>query len=182
MIKYNICFIKRGGQLLLLNRERASWMGCWNGIGGKLEQGETSRQSMVREMSEETGIEDYTLHFKGLITWSVDGAEVGGMYTYLAEVADDFVFQTPVKTDEGILDWKEIGWILHESNQGVAANIPRTLDAILNDDRVYDHHCEYENGVIRDYEAVRIEPAIERNAELLEQHLSKYVRESRLAT
>ncbi|MDT2194339.1 NUDIX domain-containing protein [Paenibacillus larvae] len=39
MITYNICFIRRGDQILLLNRQKSSWMGAWNGIGGKIEQG-----------------------------------------------------------------------------------------------------------------------------------------------
>lgn len=32
-LKYTICFIKRGDEILLLNREKSSWMGSWNGVG-----------------------------------------------------------------------------------------------------------------------------------------------------
>lgn len=50
-LKYNICFIKQGDRILLLNREKPSWMGCWNGVGGKLEPEESPTQSMIREIS-----------------------------------------------------------------------------------------------------------------------------------
>lgn len=35
MIKYNLCLIRQGNKILLLNRERSPWMGCWTkeGIG-----------------------------------------------------------------------------------------------------------------------------------------------------
>lgn len=108
MLKYNICFIKRGQEVLLLNREYPSWMGCWNGIGGKLELQETPRESMIREIEEETNIRDYVLHFKGMVTWTSDGSNFGGMYAYVAEVLESFTYPTPIKTVEGILDWKNI--------------------------------------------------------------------------
>lgn len=174
MIRYNICFIRRGSQILLLNRERASWMGCWNGVGGKLEPGEIPRDSVMREMREETGIEPAELHFKGMITWSQNGAKAGGMYTYLAEVPEGFAYATPLKTDEGILDWKEIGWILHEDNVGVAANLPRTLPAILQDERAYDHHCMYHGEALIDYRAELLDPAVEWDAELRAAYLQRY--------
>lgn len=41
MYSFTICFIKQGNNILLLNRESPEWMGIWNGVGGKLEEGET---------------------------------------------------------------------------------------------------------------------------------------------
>lgn len=71
MIAYNIGFVCRRDEVLLLNREFPGWMGCWNGIGGKLESGEALRNSMVREIREEAFLESgqYELQFKGLVTW-----------------------------------------------------------------------------------------------------------------
>lgn len=37
MYQYTLCFIERGDAILLLNRQKAPWMGCWNGVGGKIE-------------------------------------------------------------------------------------------------------------------------------------------------
>lgn len=54
MLKYTICFIKRADNILLLNREKPGWMGSWNGVGGKIETGETPIECILREIYEET--------------------------------------------------------------------------------------------------------------------------------
>jgi 8-oxo-dGTP diphosphatase len=163
MIKYNICFVKRGSELLLLNREKSSWMGCWNGVGGKLEQGEQPRQSMIRELYEETGLAVDKLFFKGLITWTVDKERFGGMYVYLAELPDHYRYPSPVKTAEGILDWKELDWILHPENRGVAANLPRTLPLLLMDQNCYLYHFDYELEQLHSSSCMPLNPEIEYN-------------------
>jgi len=163
VIKYNICFVRQGNRILLLNREYPTWMGRWNGVGGKLEPGESPRESMRRELAEETGITACRLIYKGLVTWtSDDGAfDFGGMYLYLAEVPESFAYPTPVKTAEGILDWKPIDWILHPENVGVTSNVPVFLPAVLEDSRCYDHRCLYRNGELAGHVAVAIDPATE---------------------
>ena len=173
MLKFNICFIKQGSKVLLINRERPSWMGCWNGIGGKLEEGEEPRDSAIREVYEETGIDHVRLHFKGLITWSVDG-DPGGMYTYMAELPEGVIYPTPVKTAEGILDWKTIDWIMHPENMGIARNIPKSIRTILFDPNCYDHHCVYENGRLIRHTSTLILPSIETDLRKRDQYLRKY--------
>jgi 8-oxo-dGTP diphosphatase len=173
MLKYNISFIKRGSEILLLNREYPSWMGCWNGIGGKLDRCESPRDSMVRELYEETNIKEYELHFKGIITWTVDGSNYGGMYTYLAEVPEDFIYPTPVKVDEGILDWKKVCWIMNSNNSGIAANIPRSLNSILYDSNCYEHHFVYENGKLQNHFSTLINPLIEIDESIREAYFSR---------
>ncbi|WP_138494796.1 NUDIX hydrolase [Paenibacillus pinistramenti] len=174
MIKYNICFMKKGSEVLLLNRERSSWMGCWNGIGGKLEAGETPRESMVREIFEETGIPEYELRFKGLITWNRGEGGYGGMYTYIAEVPEQNGLATPLRTDEGILDWKQLGWILHPGNVGIASNVTRTLDTLIRDSRIYDHHCTYENNQLVQYERTEISGDLETDPGYRERYFERY--------
>ncbi|MFC5986915.1 NUDIX domain-containing protein [Marinicrinis lubricantis] len=144
-LKFNICFIKQGEKILLLNRERPSWMGAWNGVGGKLEPGETPRESVLREVFEETGIALEEVYFKGIVTWFVDGMSSGGMYVYFAELPPDFHYETPIKTDEGILDWKEMQWIMHPENQGVVHNIPKSMERMFGDHGCFEHRCYYEN-------------------------------------
>ncbi len=41
----------------MLNREYAPAKGLWNGVGGKIKSGETSLESVIREIKEETGID-----------------------------------------------------------------------------------------------------------------------------
>ncbi|WP_169082901.1 NUDIX hydrolase [Paenibacillus sp. PL91] len=180
MLKYNICFVKRGDEILLLNREKASWMGCWNGIGGKLEPMETPREAMIREIEEETGIQACELHFKGLVTWTGEDFDFGGMYAYIAEVPESFEYITPIKTDEGILDWKKIDWIMNDHNVGIVSNIPRTLPIMLNDANCYDHHCVYENGQLQNLIQSSITSEIEANEKAREQYLQSYYNASKL--
>ncbi|OMF21461.1 DNA mismatch repair protein MutT [Paenibacillus sp. FSL H8-0548] len=174
MLKYNICFVKRGNEILLLNRERSSWMGCWNGIGGKLDSQETPREAMIREMVEETGIEEYDLHFKGLVTWSGDDFDFGGMYAYVAEVPENIEYATPKKMDEGILDWKKLEWIMDSNNVGIVSNIRLTLPYMLKEKGCYDHHCRYENGVLMEVLHKEISVDLEMISERREQYLRSY--------
>ncbi|MDQ0116276.1 NUDIX hydrolase [Paenibacillus harenae] len=162
MLAYTICFIKRGNEILLLNREKSAWMGCWNGIGGKIEQGESPRESMLRELEEETGIAPLSLHFKGIISWKSEmTGEYGGMYTYVAELHEGYAYETPFKTDEGILDWKTIDWIMHPSNEGVAANIPLFLPSILEDPDCYEHCTIYKDDELIAHYSHPIETTVE---------------------
>ena len=146
MFKYTICFIRQGSKVLLLNREKASWMGAWNGVGGHVELGETPREGILREAGEETGITLESVQFKGIVTWAVDGVITGGMYAYVAELPEDYAYETPIKTEEGILDWKELEWILHQKNVGLAANIQGSLERMLFDPACYEYRCYYAEG------------------------------------
>ncbi|OPA75346.1 DNA mismatch repair protein MutT [Paenibacillus selenitireducens] len=176
MIKYNLCFIKQGTKILLLNREFPSWMGCWNGVGGKLEKNEHPRLSVLREIYEETQIDSPNIQFKGLLTWTIlEKNECGGLYLYLAELPEEAVYQTPKKTDEGILDWKEISWILHPENFGVAANIPSCIDKMLKDKRCFHHHCIFEAGKMIQQIALVIDSVIEDDEALRTDYLSTYI-------
>ncbi len=56
MYKHTLCFIKRNEEILMLNREYAPVKGLWNGVGGKIEKGETPLENTIREIKEETNI------------------------------------------------------------------------------------------------------------------------------
>lgn len=43
--------------------------GKWNGLGGKLEPGETPEECARREIAEESGLQVFELHWKGLLTF-----------------------------------------------------------------------------------------------------------------
>ncbi|GGG54818.1 NUDIX hydrolase [Paenibacillus radicis (ex Gao et al. 2016)] len=178
MLKYNLGLVRQGSRILLLNRERSSWMGRWNGVGGKLDKGESARSSMEREMAEETGIDAesfLSFHFKGMITWtSVRGTDFGGMYVYVAELPEDYRYETPCKTDEGILDWKEIAWIMHLDNQGVASNLPTCLLKLLEDERCYNHHSIFDNDDMVEQISTEIDPVIEYEEERRQVYLENY--------
>lgn len=61
-----------GRQVLLVHRNARAddqHLGKYNGLGGKLEQGEDVATGMVRELNEEAGIEVRTMALRGTLNW-----------------------------------------------------------------------------------------------------------------
>ncbi|KFN03822.1 8-oxo-dGTP diphosphatase [Bacillus clarus] len=151
MYKQTLCFIKKNNELLMLNREKSPLKGLWNGVGGKIEDGETPFECIIREIKEETDISIDTVEYKGTITWNVDNSYSGGLFVFLAEVSDTYLYNTPRKTEEGILDWKKISWTIDNKNLGVGEMIPAYLPILLNNQNKYEHACEISNGKLIRY-------------------------------
>jgi 8-oxo-dGTP diphosphatase len=158
MYSYTLGFIKRNDEILLINREKNPWKGCWNGLGGKIEQHETPKESMIREIEEETGIQldPLTVIYKGYLTWNVFDANGEGLYIFLIELGPSFTLATPHKLGEGILDWKKIDWINDFENYGVADNIPYFLPFVLNDHKLYHYHCTFEGRELKSVTKVEV--------------------------
>src|SRR5690625_3587452 len=150
-------------------------MGMWNGVGGKIEINETPSACIIREISEETGItlldkeqakteHQWHVHtkpiYKGKITWEAkDGNYSGGMYAFLVDIPTSLTYTTPVKTAEGILDWKKLDWIFHPKNTGVA-NLKYFLPVILDDENIYHHHFVYDGDDVAAFESKIIKPVL----------------------
>lgn len=142
-MKYTLCFIRRGDELLMLNRIKKSEMGLWNGVGGSIEPGETPEQCVIREVSEETEIRLNRVAYVGSVTWIHSTLGMSGMHVFIAEVPVDFIFETPLLVDEGVLDWKYIHWILNPDNQGISNKIKDFLPHML-EGHIYDHRYFYD--------------------------------------
>lgn len=52
----SLLFLRRDDQILLAMKKRGFGEGRWNGVGGKVEGGETIETAMVRETEEEIGV------------------------------------------------------------------------------------------------------------------------------
>lgn len=133
--KYTLGFIRSGDHVLLLNRQKAPWMGRWNGVGGKLDPHESPYQCIVRETHEETGLLLPQYQDRGVMRWFRDGVDLGGVYIFTAEVlAEEMAaYSTPkVYCHEGILDWKHMDWILHLDNTGVVDNVKIVLQNLFD--------------------------------------------------
>jgi|SRR5699024_2397224 len=143
----------------MLNRENKPTQGLWNGVGGKLNRGEAPLEGVIREVMEETdiNISTYDIIDKGIISWMVDDSYNGGLYVYLVEIEGNYDYPTPKKTDEGILDWKRITWLLEDKNLGVGEMIPYFLPSILNQKDRYNHFCVIKNAKCISYEMKKLE-------------------------
>lgn len=153
MYKYTIGFIYcvETNQILLLNRQKAPWMGRWNGVGGKLDLNESPHDCIVRETLEETGLDLPQYISRGVLRWERDGVDLGGAYLFTAEISKQQLeqYKTPlVYCHEGILDWKHYDWIVNPENSGIVENIRIILSNLFsaNTDDVYN--AIYESNVL----------------------------------
>ena len=52
-----LCFLVKEGEVLLAMKKRGFGVGKWNGVGGKVKEGEDVFLSAVREIKEEIGVD-----------------------------------------------------------------------------------------------------------------------------
>lgn len=96
---------KKSNSTLMIHRikkENDFHKGKWNGLGGKLEAGESPEDCAIREIKEESGLITNNLRLKGFITFPLfDGKE--DWYVFLF-VTDKFEGEL-IDSDEGCLEW-----------------------------------------------------------------------------
>lgn len=51
-----ICLLRKDNEVLLAMKKRGFGAGKWNGVGGKVKEGETAEQAAIRETQEEIGV------------------------------------------------------------------------------------------------------------------------------
>lgn len=94
--------------VLLLHRKKEPYQGLYNGVGGKVERGETSYQAMIRELEEETGFLPINIKSSGyVITLSYELEKKIDVYYF---VLNDNEHRLPIGnvTNEGNLKWLHI--------------------------------------------------------------------------
>lgn len=146
--EYSLCFLIYGQQhVLVLNRVKAPWMGCWNGVGGKLQDSDESPlHCAFREVEEETGYtpDTYCVKATGQLQWSEVEQPQGVLHLFLMELKDPPKMGCPIMTREGILDWKSTEWLLHTSNVGVVSNMRQILPALMKATSPVAFFCGYD--------------------------------------
>lgn len=100
-----LCYIRKENEILMLFRNKKKDdpnEGKWIGVGGKIEEGETPDQCMLREVFEETGIrlKEYTM--LGIIEFRSDVCEDEDMNLYEAVLPEGAILE---ECNEGTLKW-----------------------------------------------------------------------------
>jgi 8-oxo-dGTP diphosphatase len=137
---FTLCFLLHGDEVLMLHRRFPPNQGLWNGVGGHIEPGETSRQAVIREVAEETGFRITDPQFAGLLTW--EGFEIppGGIVIFTASVPHkDFV-----TNHEGELAWQPREWAC--TSPEVVDNIHVFLPFILAGAQPQHYHFRYHDS------------------------------------
>ena len=92
-----------GGRMLLKRATRGISRGMWNGLGGKIESGESPEQSAIRESFEESGLRVSNLFYHGVINFHNNGKEEVDFAVHLFSTKD---FEGSLaESDEGELRW-----------------------------------------------------------------------------
>lgn len=114
----NLIFNSDGSKVLLQLKDRSKFKGCFNGIGGKIENGEYAKVSAVREIKEESNIILDTSDLEWLGTLQIpydcsDNAEKHQMctlYFYSAKIDNEEVHKPDDATE--ILQWFKVKELL----------------------------------------------------------------------
>lgn len=106
MIKLaTLCYVQNGDETLMLHRVKKDndmHEGKWNGLGGKVEAGETPETCAIREVKEESGLDVFNPQFKGFITFpNFDGQNDWYVFVYRF---DEFAGEL-IDSPEGNLEW-----------------------------------------------------------------------------
>ncbi|MBA4537571.1 8-oxo-dGTP diphosphatase [Bacillus aquiflavi] len=121
------CVLQKDDKILMLQKPRRGW---WVAPGGKMESGESIKDSCVREYREETGIYLRNPVIKGIFTFIMkDGDRVISewmMFTFFATEADGIHMN---ESQEGKLAWQPVD---HIKNLPMAAGDYHILDYMIH--------------------------------------------------
>lgn len=157
-IPYTICFCLIGDLVLLLYRNSPPNQYLWNGIGGKIEMGESVATSLFREIDEESEIDlsGTDVRYTGVVCWNTLDNRLKGMYCFVVVLPDLYYFPEEKQTREGILAWKELAWVFAESNTLVVSNIPRFLPSMLTQEEPRLYRCWYRDTYLQEVSAEKL--------------------------
>lgn len=100
-----LCYVRRAGKTLMIHRIRKKediHAGKWNGLGGKMEPGESPEECVIREVREEAGLEIRDPHLCGVLTFP-DFAHNEDWYAFVF-TAHEFDGDL-IDSNEGVLRW-----------------------------------------------------------------------------
>lgn len=143
-----LCFVKKDNKILMINRNKPPFMGMWNALGGHKEANETALECAIREIKEESNVIVDNAKLISISTWNYDDDEI---YVYVSTLPDDFDLSVyPLKIDEGIIDFKEIDWVLNLKNFGVIEDLRVFLNDI-KEDQCNNYHLVYNDSKLIEY-------------------------------
>lgn len=111
MRQCTLLFLCRENELLLAMKKRGFGAGKWNGVGGKVESGETIEQALVRECQEEIDVTPESFRKVAVLDFVFEGGEHD--MTVHAFVCDKWQGE-PVETEEMAPRWTALDAIPYD--------------------------------------------------------------------
>ena len=107
-----LCYIEKNEKYLMLHRIKKQNdinRDKWIGIGGKVEDGESPHDCIIREIKEETGLSPTNISYRGLITFVSNIYETEYMHLFSCNKFEGEIISN---CDEGNLEWIAINDLL----------------------------------------------------------------------
>ena len=104
MKETTLCYVQKDNDYLMLHRikkEEDVNEGKWIGIGGRIEDGETPEQCLVREAQEETGLLLTSYQYRGIVHFRSEDYEDEDMHLFTADAFEGEL----TECNEGVLKW-----------------------------------------------------------------------------
>ena len=138
-----LCFLVKEDKVLLAMKKRGFGVGKWNGVGGKVEAGETIAEGAAREANEEIGVLINPEHLRshGIIEFSFNDKPEWGQRVHLF-VAEKWEGE-PVESEEMRPQWYAHHEIPFDS---MWLDDPHWLPKILEGKRIEGEFMFNENG------------------------------------
>ena len=147
-----LCYVidKKKNRTLMLHRVKKVndvHEGKWNGLGGKLEIGESPEECVIREVKEESGLSISDLKLHGFITFPLfDGIDDWYVFVFTAEN----YFGEIIESAEGNLEWIP--------SESITALNLWDGDAIflkwLKEDKFFSAKFIYEKGMLKNHSVI----------------------------
>lgn len=112
LVAATLCYVRSRGRTLMLHRNKKEGdvhRGKWNGLGGKLDAGESPEECVTRELREESGLTVLEPRLRGVLTFPA--FKPGEDWLVFVYTADRFE-GTLGACAEGDLEWIDDGKIL----------------------------------------------------------------------
>ncbi len=100
-----LCYLQKNGRTLMIcphKKKVTEYNGKWNGLGGKVQNGETPEECAIREVYEESNLKVKKLQFAGILTFPkiFDDQD----WYCVVYKSSDFSGKL-IESDEGNLEW-----------------------------------------------------------------------------
>lgn len=111
-------FNKDYSKILLVKRNKNPYKECWNGIGGKIENGETPIEAAIRETLEETGIHMNNPKLLVTCVYPIENNQNSGTkLNVIYDCVDDIDIDD---NREGHYEWKNIDFVMNSYDNKIA--------------------------------------------------------------
>ena len=109
-----LCYILKDDKTLLINFTKPGMSyGKWNGVGGKIDPGETPEEAVVREVKEETGLTIKNPKMRGLLTFpEFFGQDAEGDWRVFVFTTTEFEGELITESREGKFEWIDMDKVL----------------------------------------------------------------------